>query len=100
MYSDFSNGIYFVEGVPAGTRRIAPVSTKIDGMFTEAQLGNLDDVKVALAREAKRRGGNAVVDFRYGQKQRSFWQAMFSLDDVCWEASGTIAVIDPRSLDA
>ena len=100
MYSDFSNGIYFVEGIPGGARRISPVSTKIDGFFTNAQLKSLDDIKAAMALEAKRRGGNAVVAFKYGQKQKSFWSSLFSLDDVRWEASGMVAVIDPASLDA
>lgn len=99
MYSDFSNGVYFVEGAPEGVRRIAPVSTRIDGVFVNAQLKSLDDIKVVMAREARRKGGNAVVDFKYGQKQRSFWESLFSLDDVRWEASGTVAVIDPASLD-
>ena len=99
MYSDFSDGIYFVEGAPAGARRIAPVSTKIDGMFSNAQLKSLDDIKTAMAAEARRKGGNAVIDFKYGQRQRSFWGSLFSLDDVRWEATGTIALINPSALD-
>lgn len=99
MYSDYSDGIYFVEGAPAGSRRIAPISTKIDGMFSNAQLKSLDDIKAAMASEARRKGGNAIIDFKYGQKQRSFWGSLFSLDDVRWEASGAVATINPATLN-
>ena len=42
-------------------------------------------------------GGNAVVEFKYGQKS-SFWQSLLGLDDVSWYASGKIARINPESL--
>ena len=99
MYSDLSNGICFVEGIPSDTRHIAPISTKIDGFSSNEQLKSLDDIKVAMASATKRKGGNAVVAFKYGQKQKSFWRSLFSLDDVRWEASGMIAIISPAVLD-
>ena len=97
MYYDLYRGVYFVEGLPAGARRITPISTCIDGMFSHSQLKSLDDIKDKMAEVVHRKGGNAVIDFKYGQKS-SFWRSLLSLDDVRWEASGCVARIDPSSL--
>lgn len=97
MYYDCYKGIYFIEGHPAG-RTIKPISTRLDGIwFSESQLKSLDDVKDAMIKAVKNAGGNAVIDFKYCQKT-SFWRSLLSIDDVRWEASGTIAKIDPRVL--
>ena len=87
MYYNQHKGVFFVEGVPFGTKRIAAISTHLDGVFSSAQLKSLDDIKDKMAAEAKLKGGNAIVNFKYGQKS-SFWRSLFSLDDVRWEASG------------
>ena len=98
MYYDLHKGVYFIEGLPAGTRRITPLSTRIDGVFSNSQLKSLDDIKDKMSEIVRRSGGNAVVDFKYGQKS-SFWRSLLSLDDVRWEASGYVARIDPTSLE-
>lgn len=97
MYFDIHRGVYFVEGVPAGARRISTISTKLDGVFSNSQLKSLDDVKDAMVSEVKAKGGNAVIDFKYTQRS-SFWRSLISLDDVRWEASGVVANIDPSFL--
>lgn len=97
MYSDLHKGVYFVEGIPSGTQRIKAISTRIDGCFSGAQLQSLDNIKDIMATEVRRYGGNAVVNFKYAQKS-SFWRSLISLDDVRWEASGSIATIDPSLL--
>lgn len=99
MYSDLYNGVYFVEGLPAGAKIIRPISTTLDGCwFSQSQLKSLDDIKDIMVREVLSHGGNAVVNFKYCQKS-SFWRSLLSIDDVRWESSGEIAVINPAVLN-
>lgn len=98
MYYSVHNGVYFVEGVPQGAKLMTPIATTLDGIFSQAQLKSLDDIKAVMARSVRRKGGNAVVGFQYGQKS-SFWRSLLSLDDVRWEASGCVAVINPAQLE-
>lgn len=100
MYFSEYNGVYFVEGRPVGARAIRPISTVLDGVFNNAQLKNLNDVKREMAQEVLAAGGNAVIDFTYGQRTGGFWRCLFSLDNVCWKGEGTIARIDPNALTA
>ncbi|WP_338468914.1 hypothetical protein V3I01_09775 [Sphingomonas sp. gentR] len=89
--------VFFVEGSPRGASVIAPIDTKIDGWFSQSQLKSLDTVKDAMVEQVVRAGGNAVIDFKYGQKS-SFWRSLLSVDDVYWFASGKIASITPSML--
>lgn len=93
MYSDFFNGVYFVEGIPARVHVIRKISRRL-----ASQLKTLDDVKELMALDVQAAGGNAVVDFKYRQTS-SFWRSLISLDNVYWESSGFIATIDPSVLD-
>lgn len=97
MYYAELQGVYFVEGSPAGAVPIGPVSTELNGFFSQNQLKTLDDVKVRLCALVRERGGNAVVDFKYGQRS-TFWKGLFGMDNVMWYATGTIARIDPAKL--
>lgn len=93
MYTTVFEGVKFVEGCPPGTRVFEPIQVEIGGIFTSAQLQNLDDVKRIMARKAKEKGGNAVVDFKYGQRSVGFWRSLFDLDDVNWYGEGKIAFV-------
>lgn len=97
MYSAEFQGIYFVEGSPPGAQRMSPVSTELNGLFSQNQLKSLDDVKSRLCAIVRERGGNAVIDFKYGQRS-TFWKGLIGMDDVHWYASGMVAQIDPASL--
>jgi Ni,Fe-hydrogenase III component G len=97
MYSAEYKGIYFVEGMPNSTRVIQDISTEINQFFSQSQLKTLDDVKEQMINVVENQGGNAVVDFRYGQKS-SFWKSLIAVDDVRWFASGKIAIINPDEL--
>ena len=98
MYFDCYNGIWFIEGFPVGTKVISPISTTLDGvLFSQSQLKSLDDVKAKMALVAKKIGANAIVDFKYCQKS-SFWRSLLSIDDIRWEASGKIAIVDLTNL--
>jgi hypothetical protein len=91
------DGVYFVEGRPGGAQAIRPITSELLGAFSSSQLKTLDHVKRGMAIEVLHAGGNAVVDFKYGQRS-SFWKSLFSVDDVFWHGSGTIAKISPTAL--
>jgi hypothetical protein len=61
--------------------------------LTSAQLKNLEDVKQLMAKEVMLVGGNAVIEFNYGQKSVGFWRSLFDRDDVNWYGEGRIAVV-------
>ena len=94
MYTSIYQGITFVEGLPPKFREIRPIRVEIGGIFASAQLKNLDDVKRLMAEQVRSAGGNAVVNFNYGQKSVGFWESIFSRDDVNWYGAGSIAFID------
>ncbi len=98
MYYSEYDGVFFVEGMPVGATVIRNISTVLDGCFSNAQLKTLDDVKREMALQVKQSGGNAVVDFKYGQRSGGFWRCLFSLDDVCWKGEGKIARVNPADL--
>ena len=97
MYWSELDGVYFVEGAPSGASKIRGIKSELMGGFSQSQLKTLDHLKRAMVREVRKAGGNAVIDFQYGQKN-TFWSTIFSLDDVYWRGSGTIASISPNSL--
>jgi hypothetical protein len=93
MYTAVFEGITFVEGRPPSARIIKPIRVEIGGVLTSAQLKNLDDVKRLMADQTRAAGGNAVVDFNYGQKSVGFWRSLVDRDDVCWYGEGKVAVV-------
>jgi len=93
MYFSEYDGVYFIEGMPSGTTVIKNISTTLDGCVSNTQLKSLDDVKREMALVVKRNGGNAVVDFKYGQRSGGFWRCLFSLDNICWTGEGKIAIV-------
>jgi hypothetical protein len=88
MYWAEYKGVYFIEGMPSGAQPIRAVKAELLG-----QLKSLDHVKDAMIRQVKSAGGNAVIDFKYGQK-KSFW----GYDSTKWTGSGTIAKVSPSNL--
>jgi hypothetical protein len=93
MRATLYKGFYFVEGRPKDYVYLSPVSVEVGGIFTPGQLRSLDDVKSLMAQKAREVGGNAVVDFKYGQRSVGFFRSLLNLDDVVWYGSGTIASI-------
>lgn len=90
MYQSTTDGVRFIEGVAPNARLIGPIRVDIGGVIRSAQLKNLDDVKRIMAAQAKSRGGNAIVEFRYGQRSVGFWASLFQRDDVSWYGEGQI----------
>jgi hypothetical protein len=85
-------GIKFIEGRPPAATIIKPIRVEIGGVFISAQLKNLDDVKRLMAEQVRAAGGNAIVDFKYGQRSVGFWRSLLDRDDVNWYGEGQIAV--------
>ena len=95
MYWSELDQVFFVEGLPKGADLMQEIRSTGPGFQT--QLKNLNDLKRTMARQVRAAGGNAVVNFKYSQKN-SFWTTLFSVDDVVWKGSGTIARINASSL--
>ncbi len=93
MFTTIFGGITFVEGCPASANILGPIRVNIGGVLTSAQLKNLDDVKRLMADRVREAGGNAVVDFEYGQRSVGFWRSLIDRDDVNWYGEGRIAVL-------
>ncbi|HWL11213.1 MAG TPA: hypothetical protein VNQ76_22585 [Planctomicrobium sp.] len=93
MFETTTDGIRFIEGIPERCEIIAPVEVRINGIITSAQLKNLNDVKKLMAVKAKSQGGNAIVEFKYGQRSAGFFASILYRDDVSWYGSGQIANI-------
>lgn len=93
MYQTTHNGIVFIEGRPEHCDELGEVCVAIDGFITQAQLKTLSDVKDLMAQKVRSAGGNAVVNFSYGQKSVGFWKSLLSLDDVAWYGNGIMATI-------
>ncbi len=94
MHVTIQDGIAFYEDLPDKYDRIESVSIEIGGMLiSQSQLKTLKDVKRELAARAKSVGGNAIVNFRYGQKSVGFFRSLLQLDDVNWYGSGVIATV-------
>jgi hypothetical protein len=91
MHTTYHDGIAFIEGRPPNCQLIKTVKIELGGIFDQAQLKSLSDVKSALAAKAKQSDGNAIVDFSYGQRSVGWFRSLFQLDDVNWYGSGTIA---------
>jgi hypothetical protein len=92
VYSSEFDGISFIEGHPLEARILDHVEITIQGIFSQAQLKSLDDVKKILAGKVKSKNGNSLVNFKYGQRS-SFWSTIVGIDDVSWYGSGDVAVI-------
>ena len=85
-------GVLFSEGWPPKCEKIRETSVTLDDQyFGGSQLKNLTDVKAELVKLVKANGGNALIEFTYGQKAVGFWASLLSIDNVSWWGKGTIA---------
>jgi len=90
MHKTEYNGISFYEGSIDGCQTIRHCKVTITGFFSQSQLKSLTDVKKNMAIQVKKAGGNAIINFKYGQKS-NFW-AIFGIDDISWYGEGDIIV--------
>ena len=85
-YTSVFEDIIFIEGANENVKIIGKVDYTY-GSFG-SQLKNLNDVKKVLAQQAKSKGCNCIVEFKYGQK--SSW---ISLDDTKMWANGQCGIM-------
>jgi len=84
-YTSVFEGIVFVEGQSPKANVLGNVQYSSHGRLSP-QLKNLNHVKQDLARQAKSKKCNCIVDFQYGQKS-----SFLSFDDVKWWGKGKCA---------
>ena len=94
LHASIYKGIVFIEGYEPTATRLGKV--EYHKLFSfNAQIQTLDAVKEQLFHQTVQRGGNAVINFTYGQKSSGWFKSsLFSLDDnIKWYGSGEAARI-------
>ncbi len=79
------NDVLFIEAaIPTAT------SIKKLTVFIRKQNSSLDDIKRELSNQAKALGSNTVMNFRYGQRLATLWEALsrFEWDIELWYGEG------------
>jgi hypothetical protein len=94
MHESEFMGVRFIEGQPYNCKVLEPISIELSGVLTSSQLKSLDDVKRIMAERARSKGGNSIVNFKYGQRAVGCLASLFMRDDVSWYGSGRIAQIN------
>lgn len=80
-------GVRFTEGRPADAEVIRPVRVEIS-----RQNSSLAKVKESLAAQVRSAGGDALIEFRYGQRAHSWWQNLLpKWDTESWHGEGLAA---------
>lgn len=94
MYVSIYKGILFVESYEPSAMILGNVEYKKSFSFN-SQLQTLDCVKEQLVEKVVALGGNAIINFQYGQKSSGWFKSsLFSLDDnIKWYGSGIAAII-------
>ena len=86
-YITLVDGVYFSEGSLEG-QVIGPIAVKAPTQNT-----NLAETKKLMAAEAKRLGGNGVMDFRYSQKADR-GANLFKWDTERLNLTGTLIILN------
>jgi hypothetical protein len=81
------DGVFFTEArAIAGSEELGPVKVEIGG-----QNKDLRNVKAKLAEEVRRRGGDGLIQFAYGQRGNPWWRSLSGLLDAeHWYGSGVV----------
>ena len=96
-YKTVLDNVIFIEGSEEYISNFGQIVYKKGMGLYNNQLKNLDDVKAQLAQKTKELGGNAVVNFKYGQKNTSWIKSLLLRfdDNVNWFGEG-MAVLLPE----
>ena len=94
-YKSVYNDVIFIEGNSEFVKSLGQVEYKKDKLYNN-QLQNIDNVKEQLSRKAKELGGNAIINFKYGQKSTTWFRSMLLAfdDNVNWFGNGEVVVLD------
>ena len=93
------NGVYFTESALDCAEDVRHVNHKLDGILGNAMLKNLADLKEEMANLALSINCNLIHSFRYRQKQKISFRAVFGTDDTYWEGAGICAKISPGKIE-
>ena len=93
------NGVYFTESELDFVENVRTINHKIDGIFGDAMLKNLSDLKKDMANLALSIDCNLIHSFKYRQKSELSLRALFGTDDVYWEGAGICAKICPEKIE-
>ncbi len=93
------NGVYFTEAELDSVENVKTINHKLDGVFGNAMLKNLSDLKEDMANLALSSNCNLIHSFKYRQKQEVSLRALFGTDDTYWEGAGICAKISPEKLE-
>jgi len=82
--------IFFTENSISNSTFIEHLNVEIS-----RQNSNLSEVKKELARKVKAKGGNVLINFKYGQKKHQWWQLVFTFkwDTESWHGEGDVVKI-------
>ena len=94
VYVSIYKGILFVEGYEGSAKILGKIAYQKQFTYN-SQIQTLECVKDQLVQRTLELGGNAVVNFQYGQKSSSCCGSFLcSLDDnVRWYGDGLAAII-------
>jgi hypothetical protein len=88
-----ADGVFFTDSAAIdGARVLGEVKVKLGG-----QNKDIRDVKRELAKAVVKKGGNALVGFKYGQQGNSWWQSFGWVDSEHWYGSGIAVLVHGRS---
>lgn len=91
MFYTVYDDVIFIERTLPNARVIQKIDVSIEGLFIQAQLKNLNDVKREMAARAKGLGANVIMNFQYGQKDKGWLSSIFIMDDIAWYGRGIAA---------
>ncbi len=86
-------GVKFDERCPVSFVKICHLDTSLNSALGQDQLKSLRDLKEVMAAEAKRLGGNYIANFKYGQRNGSVLQQLWSVDNILWYGSGDVGTL-------
>ncbi len=77
--------VFFTESTISGGIKLEHLHIEIS-----RQNSNLSEVKKLLADKVRLRGGNALMNFKYGQKKHEWWDLVFTFkwDTESWHGEG------------
>ncbi len=79
--------VFFTEAAIPGARVLEHISVEIS-----RQNASLSEVKNRLAQSVRQKGGNALMNFRYGQKAHKWYEQVLTLkwDSESWYGEGDV----------
>ena len=87
-----AEGVFFTEADIVGVKRLVSVEVEL-----AKQNADLVAVKREMARRVKACGGNALIQFKYGQRAHKWWENLLpKWDSESWHGSGVAAVLPPE----